>query len=295
VTWLALAALVGVIASGLRVIHRRFHQQARATTGVRRWIPSACLAASTLALIAIMLASADAMRMMAKLAMPIGLIWMGLGALAAWCWMSRRQAIAALVTVMFCAYSLAGSNPLGAAAISSLETRVPMGDALALEPFEAVCVLGGGSVRRPDGVPEIGEEGDRILLAASLYLNHRTPCLVASGDFAADTVWIWGRLGIPASATLVLPAPRNTGDEIAAYARLIGERGWKRVGLVSSAWHLPRALRLCARRGIILEALPCNWLGGAPQWSGLELVPQLEGFYKSHRAAWEYLGMWMGH
>lgn len=293
-TWLALAALAGAIAGILRTIcHWVSHRQSDSSR--QKWIGPIGFAICAVVLIATTLISIDALRMVAKLVMPVGLVWMGMGTMAAWCWMKRRDMLAGIATAIFLAYSLAGSNPFGSAVISTLESRVPMVDAFTLEQFDAVCVLGGGSVRRPDGMPELGEEGDRIILAATLQLNHRARFLVASGDFAADTVWIWGRLGIPASATVVIPSPRNTAEEIAAYASLIKERGWKRVGLVSSAWHLPRALRLCARQGLVLEPLPCDWQGGGSQWTALELVPQLEGFYKTHRTAWEYLGTWMGH
>jgi uncharacterized SAM-binding protein YcdF (DUF218 family) len=294
VTWLALLALACALAGVLRILFQLTHPLASASPA-RRWSGPACLAAGVAVLAVATLASADAQRLVAKLVMPIGLLWMGLGMLAAWCWMTRRRIAASGATLLFLGYSLAGSDPLGAAAIASLERCVPMGDALTEEPFDAVCVLGGGSLRRADGVPELGQEGDRLMLAASLYLMHRTPFLVASGTFAQDTAWMWGRLGIPAQAITAIPAPQNTGEEIAAYVRLIQERGWKRVGLVSSAWHLPRALRLCARQGVHLEPLPCDWLGAPPQWSAQELVPQLEGFYKTHRAAWEYLGMRVGH
>jgi uncharacterized SAM-binding protein YcdF (DUF218 family) len=240
------------------------------------------------------LRDADARRLFAQLMMPAGLIWMALIVSTLWAIMHARFAQAWWCFAVLAAYSLAGSDLAGSKALATLEARVPLIDVLSVPPFEAVFVLGGGVVHRPDAMPELGPSGDRLLVAALLYLQGRTKMLVLSGDFAADESRLLQRLGVPEGATIVISEPQDTGAEIISYKALLDVRGWKRAGLVSSAWHLPRALRLCARNGFYLEPLPSDWRGARPDATASALVPQALGFTKTQHAAWEYLGMWSG-
>jgi uncharacterized SAM-binding protein YcdF (DUF218 family) len=102
-------------------------------------------------------------------------------------------------------------------------------------------------------------------------------------------------MGIPEGAIVQVREPlRTTSDEIARYKALVEERGWKRVGLVSSAWHLPRALALCREQGLEVVPIPANHRG-RPAWpSPAYLVPQFDGFLDVQFACKEYLGRLVG-
>jgi len=227
------------------------------------------------------LRDSDARRLFAQLLMPAGLIWLLLIASTVWAMLHARFAQTWWCLAVLATYSLAGNDLVGSKALASLEARVPLIDVLTEPPFEAVFVLGGGVVHRPDAMPELGPSGDRLFVAASLYLQGRTKLLVLSGDFAADESHMLQRLGVPERATIVISEPQDTGAEIIAYKGLVDARGWKHAGLVSSAWHLPRALRLCARTGLYLEPLPADWRGGRPDITASAVVPQALGFTKT--------------
>jgi uncharacterized SAM-binding protein YcdF (DUF218 family) len=114
-------------------------------------------------------------------------------------------------------------------------------------------------------------------------------------DLGAETTQLLTGLGVAPHAILDIDTTAvNTTQEIAAYRHLIAERGWTRVGLVSSAWHLPRALRLAARHQVDLIPLGADRRGRFRGWSPYWLVPQDHGFDRVQRATWEYLGMLMG-
>jgi uncharacterized SAM-binding protein YcdF (DUF218 family) len=135
-------------------------------------------------------------------------------------------------------------------------------------------------------------------LAAALYARGRTPILVTSGssvdgrrDYSAEASALWRDMGVPDPAILRLPHVRNTSEEVAAYTRLVAERGWKRIGIVTSARHLPRALALCRRHGLSAEPLPTDFRAEQPPSSLFVLVPEGEAFADVEDAVWEYLGI----
>jgi uncharacterized SAM-binding protein YcdF (DUF218 family) len=169
--------------------------------------------------------------------------------------------------------------------------------------YDALLVMGGGTATRPDlddeaRSPQLGQSGDRLRLAAAIHAQGRAPVLVASGsaidrhrDFSADTAALWQQMGVPADVVVRLPEPRNSASEVAAYARLASERGWTKMGLVTSARHLPRALALCRRQGLTVDPLPSDFRADDPRWDLPAIVPTGDGFAAVEAAAWEYLGI----
>jgi len=235
---------------------------------------------------------------------PVGLLWLLILAAALACLRRRRWALAALGLGIAALYGCVGNLILARALIGRLERRVPPAAVARLEPFDAVFVLGGGSEPGPGGEPGLGSSGDRIFIAAKLWHAGKARLLVTSGtaagygtprDLGQETRALWRSVGIPDEAILPVGEPCwNTREEIRAYARLQARFGWKRTALVSSASHLPRALNLAARAGLAPTPLGADWLGGARPFKAQDLIPQGEGFAITQRAAWEYLGRWMG-
>jgi uncharacterized SAM-binding protein YcdF (DUF218 family) len=239
------------------------------------------------------------------LVMPVGLIWLLLLAGAGFCLRRRQRGPAAMVLAMALLYGLAGNRYLASALVGSLERRVAPVDVAALQPFDAVFVLGGGSEQDAAGAPELGLGGDRIFLAARLWHAGKARLLVASGasrdgiagfrDGGQETRALWQAVGIPDRAILVVPEPCwNTRDEIQAYARLQARYRWQRMALVSSASHLPRAMALASRAGLAFTPLGADRIGRRRGFELQGLVPQGVGFETSQRACWEYLGRWLG-
>jgi uncharacterized SAM-binding protein YcdF (DUF218 family) len=113
-------------------------------------------------------------------------------------------------------------------------------------------------------------------------------------DVAAEAARIWRDLGVPGEAIVTLPGPRNTKEELAAVADLMKARGWRRIGLVTSAWHLPRAMALARGHGIDVVALPSDYRGGRSMPSMVYVVPSGTGFENVHLALWERLGRAVG-
>ncbi len=246
----------------------------------------------------------DLRKFAAYCAMPAGVVWLGLLALAWTMWERRRRGPALAATALAMLFTVAGNAWIGGAVLESLQRPFERIDPLAEGPFDAVHVLGGGVDVRPDGAGVLADGGDRVLEAVRLIRADRTGVLVTSGpldrlpggrvtSYAAATAGIWRSLGVPPERIVVLEGPRTTGEEVSALKRLVAARGWRRVGLLTSGWHLRRALRLCRRVGVEVTALPSDRIVPKP-WLARWLVPQGAGFSTVQSGCWEYLGAALG-
>jgi len=244
-------------------------------------------------------------KLIGMLCMPTGLLWLGLLLAMFWAFKRRMRDLGAFLAFLFLGFSLAGNPQVGALLMNRLESTIPPFPENAA-PLDALFVLGGGSQVDERGHPFLGVSGDRITEAARLWHAGKVRCLVASGtsddartgrrNLGAETRAIWESLGIPSTAIREIEEPCFiTRDEIQAYGRLMVQEGWHRVGLLSSAWHLPRAMALAKRARLEVLPIPSDERGRIPRFQLWHLVPQEEGFQKTQLACWEMLGRLVGH
>jgi uncharacterized SAM-binding protein YcdF (DUF218 family) len=239
-------------------------------------------------------------KMVGVVVMPPTLIWIAMAALVVRSW--REPQWRWLLLALFGAYSIATCPWTAYLLLRSLER--PFEEIRPLEDptvHTAVMVMGGGTSALPSWdsrQPQLGTSGDRVRLAAALYVAGRTPVLVTSGasidgarDISAETVTLWAAMGVSPAAVVRLPRPRNSVEEIGALAALVEDRGWPRVGLVTSARHLPRALAICRRRAIACDPLPADFRAEKPARGIYGVMPSAEAFAGVESAAWEYVGL----
>lgn len=246
-----------------------------------------------------------AQKMLALLVMPAGFAWVMLIVASVVAWRTATRRLALLVSTAALLYTLAGNGWLGDALMISLERQVPPHDLERQAPFDAVFVLGGGTEFSDADGPLFGGGGDRVALAARFWHAGKARTLVVSGnsiggmerdrDLGEETTVLLRGLGVDERAIRRIHTTAvNTTQETRAYAELIRSEGWTRVGLVTSAWHLPRALRLARQAGFDPVPLSADRRGRFRGWSPYWLIPQDHGFDRVHRASWEYLGMLVG-
>ena len=242
-----------------------------------------------------------AKKVIGLLILPSGLVWLGLMAMVGWPGLNRwGRRFAAVVLVI---YTVAGNSWSGGWLLRKLESPYAA-IAHPAEPFDAICVLGGGSSATPDGDAQLGPAGDRLIVPARLFLSGKAKHLVASGlsvtdisgsrSLADDTATVWRDLGIPETAITRLSTPRTTSEEIRAYKETIAAHSWKRVGICSSAWHLRRVEKICQKEGLEMIPVPADFLSSPLPWTPMYAVPQSRGFQNVQKALWEYLGSFTG-
>ena len=204
------------------------------------------------------------------LVLPCGALWLMLAGLAAALWSTRQPGTAAAATLAWVLLSLTGNDwvagRLAAAAESEFVAVDPL-EAVRDEPCDVVVLLGGGVWERPapeGSRPQLGFNGDRVAVTARIYNAGLAPRVHCTGSVSDRLSRLTlseaeiGRdlligLGVPAKA-ITLGDGANTKEELSAIADDLGGGETKpRIGIVSSAWHLPRVKRLVAEMDVDAE------------------------------------------
>lgn len=240
----------------------------------------------------------DLEQILTRLAMPSGLVWLGLAALVVAAWRMRRGKSLATALLLFVIYTLAGNAWVSAAAMYLLERPYRDVDSSLAASYDAVVILGGGAEDGPTGRPQLAPMGDRVMLGARLYHQGQAGALVCTGtgkrlrpgerDTSEAAAALLVELGIPRDQ-IVRIGGRYTKEEMQQLQRLMDQRQWRRVGLVTSAWHMRRAMRLAESEELVLEPLPADYRSKFPSWSPVQLIPNSKSFHDTSVAFKELL------
>lgn len=195
---------------------------------------------------------------------------------------------------------LASTSLVGDALIRPLELKFPpLGDQSAQQGIEYVVVLGSSYVPR-DGVPvtaSLDSEGlRRVVEGISLYRRLGAKYIVLSGGApkgnatVAEGYAILARsLGIAEAALVLLPNALDTAGEADAVAALVGKAPCV---LVTSAYHMPRAMLLMERVGVTPIPAPTAQTLSSQSTSPWRIWrPTHEGLRKTEFALHEYFGL----
>lgn len=132
----------------------------------------------------------------------------------------------------------------------------PEADAMALPNADAIVLLGGGMGHHEEcGRAEMFDAADRVWTAARLFKAGKAPLMTVSGGGAKGELALLRDMGVDVRKVKVLEAARNTEEE----ARHISALGTRRILLVTSAWHMPRAKMLFERAGFEVIAAPADY------------------------------------
>jgi len=190
---------------------------------------------------------------------------------------ARRVILAAIVGVLFI-----GVVPLGQFMLARIEERYPANPPLAT--VDGIILLGGSEETGPaaiSGQPELNAAGERMAATAALALSHPQARIVVSGgsgalipvagqpDHAAIASGFLSDLGISADRLILETRSRNTAENAALSLPLAAPEEGETWVLVTSAWHMPRAMDSFARAGWpALVPWPVDYRGLRPA-SGL--------------------------
>ncbi len=243
-------------------------------------------------------------KFVAYLIMPTGAVWLLMLLGVAHYALKRQRSTAAWLAFLSLAYALTGNVWLGAALISTLERQYPPHPIQTHEPFDAIFVLGGGAELDAHHGARVTNAGDRTVLAARFYHAKKTAVLIASGRsihtragpgrLVYATQKLWMDLGVPREAIKSIPGPANTKQEVEAYREMIHKERFRRVGVLSSAYHLPRIMRHVERHNLKMIPIPADRRGQVPPFAPMFLVPNPQGFQTVFLACWEWVGMLVG-
>jgi uncharacterized SAM-binding protein YcdF (DUF218 family) len=145
--------------------------------------------------------------------------------------------------------------------------------------------------------------GNRSVHTLRLYRAGKAPLIIVSGGnvfpqegfrpeaaYTADLLQEWG---IPQSAIIFEGNSRNTRENAVETSRLLKNRQLNRVLLVTSAFHMPRAL--AAFRGVGINAIPSPSSISAElaQPTLLNWIPSLDGLGTMQSVVHEKIGIFV--
>ncbi|MGD0497306.1 MAG: YdcF family protein [Bryobacteraceae bacterium] len=206
----------------------------------------------------------------------------------------------------FLVLSFLGSGPVESALMGSLENTYPPKPLAGIANAQAIVVLG-GDIRMPNGrrpLSELAESSDRLLHALRLYKAGKAPRILLTGgnvEFlvgagqipeARTAAALLEEWGVPAEAILIEDRSRNTRENAVFSRAALEPLGVRRILLVTSASHMPRAFRVFGRLGFEVIPAPTDFLTG---WSNpdfpFDFIPSAESLENSTLAIREWIGL----
>jgi uncharacterized SAM-binding protein YcdF (DUF218 family) len=239
---------------------------------------------------------------------PSGLSCLLLGIAIATFWKRPRTAAYCLGTAL--AVLLIFSNAVMAQVLlHSLESQYP-----SLSPGTkggAIVILGGctKSPRAAQPLPEISESGDRIFYGAQLYRQGVASKVILSGggisswtgrsqSEAFEMATLLQFMGVPSQDLLLDAMSMNTYENAVNTQVLLRSQGISEpIFLVTSAFHLPRAMGIFQKQGMKAIAAPTDFLTAPPSrprtWNSLlfDLLPDSGALDQVTLALKEYIGI----
>ena len=216
------------------------------------------------------------------LATPTGLTWLLLIGVGGWLLRSNQRGAALAVFISWLILTLGGNVWVANRLIGQLEAPWRQVDGITGPVFDVVVVLGGGTSERGSGRAQLSADGERVITAARMFHAEKTKRILCTGTqtrkaaendlhFREEAAQILEGLEIPADQIEQLEG-RNTSWEMRNLRAWIDGQSDPaiRVGIITSAYHLSRAMRLAAANGIVAEGIPANFyatpIASSPSW-----------------------------
>jgi uncharacterized SAM-binding protein YcdF (DUF218 family) len=178
----------------------------------------------------------------------------------------RRLATLGVVLLL-----LAGLSPLGNILIFPLEERFPPWDEARGAPA-GIVVLGGAvspDISAARGTPALNESAERLTAVAELarkypaapiiYSGGNARLLLTGGTEAEPALRLLESFGIARSRLVAEDKSRNTVENAVFSKALANPKPGERWLLVTSGYHMPRAIGIFRQAGFPVEAFPVDW------------------------------------
>ncbi len=202
-----------------------------------------------------------------EMAMPLGLLCLLLFMCIVHAARSRNWKMLLVSGVGTLLLLLAGNRIVANRFVGSLESRFASVDPFQ-RSFDKAVLLGGAVRESPSGLPQLNENGDRLVIAARMYHKGLVKELYCSGTKSEGiskailseselSRRILIELGVAPDAIHIIEG-RNTQEEMQSIHSTFGD---EEVGIITSAWHLPRVMRLATKMNVNAIPIPSNYIG----------------------------------
>jgi uncharacterized SAM-binding protein YcdF (DUF218 family) len=190
---------------------------------------------------------------------------------------SRPLGLALIATAA--ALPLLFASPRFAAALQALAESGARDTSRPDLQYDAVIVLGGSSEARITAAAQVVRQGRARTLLYSGIVGPWDAKRVRSSLRAA---------GVPDDAVVLESRSRNTRENAVESSRIVAERGWRTLLLVTSASHVDRALGCFHDVGLYPDVLPADRI--APRIERMGWMPRRSATAVTRAAVHELLG-----
>jgi uncharacterized SAM-binding protein YcdF (DUF218 family) len=208
-----------------------------------------------------------------------------------------------LIVTSLVLIAIAGLSPLGNALILPLEERFPAWDA-SRGPPHGIVVLGGAlsaDVSAARGTTALDEAAERITVTAELARRYPDARIIYSGGSnalifdggieAAFAVRQLEDLGVARERVIAEGNSRNTLENAVFSRRVADPKPGERWLLVTSAYHMPRAIAAFRAAGFPVEAYPVDWRTRGPIDTVQPFNSVADGLRRTDTAVREWVGL----
>ncbi len=205
----------------------------------------------------------------------------------AFIWHRRRPIFSrGLLGLAVLALIAAATLPLSFWLATPLEQRFPL--PTLPDKVDGIIVLGGAVDLEETGnpvMPSVNEAGERLLGFLALARRYPEARLIYTGGSGsvreqerreADLVKpLFDSLGLDGPRVLYERDSRTTWENAVDSRKLANPQAGQTWLLVTSAWHMPRAVGCFRKVGWQVLPYPVDYLGRAPTWLGMDAIKQL--------------------
>jgi uncharacterized SAM-binding protein YcdF (DUF218 family) len=199
--------------------------------------------------------------------------------------------------------AILGLSPIGNLLIIPLEQRFPAWNGAAGAP-DGIIVLGGAiapDVSRARNEIALNESAERTTVVAELARRYPEARILFSGGSGAliydegieaeFAVRLFETFGIPRSRVMREDRSRNTVENAMFSKQMIAPKPGERWVLVTSAYHLPRAVGAFRKVGFAVEPYPVDWRtrGNEDAWRPFATLG--DGLRRTDTAVREWVGL----
>lgn len=168
---------------------------------------------------------------------------------------------------------------------------------------DVIVILGGGATLDTPNLNSkghlLGSAANRLLTGVQLYHRLKTP-LIYSGGQVFRTTGVEAEIArsilldlqIPKSKIILEKEGLNTTGNAFLIAKILAKYNFRRPVLVTSAFHMPRAVKEFQRAGVNVIPYPSDYQANTTNgFDFFKLIPMAEALNKESQALKEYLGL----
>lgn len=198
-----------------------------------------------------------------------------------------------LAFVSLIVLAILGLSPIGNALIIPLEDRFPPWDAARGAP-DGIIVLGGA-------IDASGPHNERLVVVPELLRRYPNARILFSGgsgalidDADAEASFAAGLLesfGIARNRIILEDRSRNTVENAVFSKAIIQPKPGERWLLVTSAYHMPRAIGVFRKAGFPVEPYPVDWRTRRAEDGLRPFATIVDGLRQTDTAVHEWVGL----